>query len=112
MLKHHYIAFLLLLTGLGSFPETAQPALQRFEFAQNHMGTQFRIVLYAPDEATAKKASDAAFARIAELDAIMSDYKQESELMRLCKKAGGEPVPVSDDLWDVIVRSLEISRLT
>jgi thiamine biosynthesis lipoprotein len=112
MLKHHCIAFLLLLIGLGSFPETAQPALLRFEYTQNHMGTQFRIVLYAPDEATAKKASDAAFARIAELDAIMSDYKQESELMRLCKKAGGEPVPVSDDLLEVIAKSLEISRLT
>ena len=61
------------------------------------MGTKFRIVLYAADEATAKKASDAAFARIAELDGIMSDYKQASELMQLCKKAGGEPVPVSEE---------------
>src|SRR6185436_9579901 len=112
MLKHHCIAFLLLIAGLASFPESAQPAFRRFEFTQNHMGTQFRIVLYAPDEATAKKAADAAFARIAELDAIMSDYKQESELMRLCKKAGGEPVAVSEDLFDVIAKSLEISRLT
>ncbi|HYV34693.1 MAG TPA: FAD:protein FMN transferase [Gemmataceae bacterium] len=112
MLKHHCIGFLLLLVGLGSFPETGQPALQRFEFTQTHMGTRFRIVLYAPSEAIAKQASDAAFARIAELDAIMSDYKQESELMRLCKKAGGEPVAVSDDLFDVIAKSLEISRLT
>src|SRR5262249_39046856 len=74
--------------------------------------TQFRIVLYAPDEATAKKASDAAFARIAELDGIMSDYKPASELMQLCKKAGGDPVPVSDDLLAVLTRSLEIARLS
>src|SRR5579862_3625475 len=112
MLKHHYLAFLFLLTGLGSLPDFDQLQLQRFEFAQVHMGTQFRIVLYAPDEATAKKASDAAFARIAELDNIMSDYKPASELMQLCKKAGGDPVAVSEDLFSAIARALEISRLT
>ena len=35
------------------------------------MGTRFRIILYAADEATAKRASAAAFKRIAELDGIM-----------------------------------------
>jgi FAD:protein FMN transferase len=112
MIKHHCIAFLLLAAGLGSLRDLDPPELQRFEFTQVHMGTQFRIVLYAPDEATGKKASDAAFARIADLDDIMSDYKPASELMQLCKKAGGEPAAVSDDLFNVIARSLEISRLT
>ena len=110
MVKHHLIAFGLLLAGLISFPD--QPRLARFEFTQVHMGTEFRIVLYAPDEVTAKKASDAAFARIAQLDGIMSDYNQASELMKLCKKAGEAPVPVSDDLLAVLLRALEISRLT
>ena len=36
-------------------------------------------------------ASRAAFARIAALDAILSDYQPESELMRLCDQAGGAP---------------------
>jgi thiamine biosynthesis lipoprotein len=112
MLKHHMIAFALLLAGLTAMADQDPPKLQRFEFTQVHMGTQFRIVLYAADEATAKKAADAAFARIAELDGIMSDYKQTSELMQLCKKAGGDPVPVSEDLFAVIARALEISRLT
>ncbi len=112
MIKHHYLSFIFLLAGLGSFPDQTPPQLQRFEYSQVHMGTKFRIVLYAADEATAKKASDAAFARIAELDGIMSDYKESSELMELCKKAGGEPVPVSEDLFTVVSRALEISRLT
>jgi len=112
MLKHHCIAFVFLLAGLGSLRDLDPPELQRFEFTQVHMGTQFRIVLYAPDEATAKKASDAAFARIAALDHIMSDYQPASELMQLCRKAGGDPVPVSEDLFNAIARALEISRLT
>jgi FAD:protein FMN transferase len=112
MLKHHYFAFVFLLAGLGSLRDLDPPPLERFEFTQVHMGTQFRIVLYAADEAIAKKAADAAFARIAELDDIMSDYKPASELMQLCKKAGGDPVPVSEDLFNAIARALEISRLT
>jgi thiamine biosynthesis lipoprotein len=112
-MHHHFVtAFLFLVGGIALFPDAGGDKLERYEFEQVHMGTQFRIVLYAPDAATAKKASDAAFARIAELDGIMSDYKPASELMRLCKQAGGDPVPVSDDLLKVLTRSLEISRLT
>ena len=59
-----------------------QPAkLNRFEFSEPHMGTTFRIVLYAADEVAAKKAVKTAFARVAELNAIMSDYQPTSELM-------------------------------
>src|SRR5262249_4059054 len=49
---------------------------------------------------------------IAELDGIMSDYRPASELMRLCKKAGGAPVRVSEDLFAVLQRAQEISRLS
>ncbi len=74
------------------------------------MGTRFRIVLYAADEATAKKATGAAFARVAQLDQIMSDYKEDSELMRLCKQAGGGPVKVSDELYDILRRSQDLAQ--
>src|SRR5262249_41794121 len=79
-----------------------QQGLKRFVFTEPHMGTTFRIVLYAADEETARRAAKAAFARAAELDAILSDYRPNSELMQLCKKAGGEPVPVSEDLFKVL----------
>jgi thiamine biosynthesis lipoprotein len=42
----------------------------------------------------------------------MSDYQPTSELMRLCAKAGGEAVPVSPDLFDVLSRSQEIAKQT
>jgi FAD:protein FMN transferase len=77
------------------------------------MGTTFRIVLYAADAATAKKAADAVFARVAELDQCMSDYKPDSELMRLCaafKTKVGEPVAVSDDLFFVLSKAQELSK--
>jgi FAD:protein FMN transferase len=74
------------------------------------MGTRVKIVFYAANEETAKIASKAAFARIAELDGIMSDYRPTSELMQLCAKAGGEPVRVSEDLFTVLEKSVAVSR--
>jgi thiamine biosynthesis lipoprotein len=99
--------------GAAFFASTAGADLERFEFEAKHMGTTFRIVLYAPDKDTAKKAADAAFARVAELDQIMSDYKQTSELMQLCKKFAtevGEPVKVSDDLFTILTKAEETSK--
>jgi thiamine biosynthesis lipoprotein len=87
-----------------------EPKLTRYSYEQAHMGTKFKILLYAADEATAEKASNAAFARIAELDAIMSDYRRTSELMKLCAKSGGDPVKVSDDLWTVLERAQQVAK--
>lgn len=84
----------------------------RYEFESKHMGTTFRVVLYAVDEKAARTAAGAAFARVAELDGIMSDYKRDSELNRLCRAFGtavGEPVKVSDDLFAVLVKAREVS---
>jgi FAD:protein FMN transferase len=79
------------------------PTLQRFEFTETHMAVPFRIVLYATNEAHAKHASDAAFARIADLNGKLSDYDLDSELSKLSRTSGtGHFVPVSEDLWRVL----------
>src|SRR2546422_806112 len=88
------------------------PALQRFSFAERHMGTQFKILLYAADEAGAAKAAKATFARVERLDQVMSDYRSTSELMQLCKQAGGDPVKVSEELFFVLARAREVSGLS
>ena len=74
------------------------------------MGTRFQVILYAADEASANRAAKAAFGRIAELDGIMSDYRPTSELMRLCAKAGGDPVPVSADLFTVLAQAQDVAK--
>ncbi len=48
--------------------------LSRFEFEETHMASPFHLVLYSMDEATARRASRAAFDRIAALNAVLSDY--------------------------------------
>jgi thiamine biosynthesis lipoprotein len=76
------------------------------------MGTQFRILLYAPDAATASRAATAAFARITRLDDTMSDYNPGSELMSLSRRAGGPPVRISEDLFRVLAKSQELAQRT
>src|SRR5207248_9222853 len=95
---------------LGYGRARAEGPLTRYEFTEPHMGTRVRIVLYAPGAATAGRAAKAAFARVAELNGIMSDYLPSSELMRLCAKAGGPPVPVGPDLFAVLERAQEVAR--
>jgi thiamine biosynthesis lipoprotein len=97
----------LALSGVHS-----DSAPQRYEYAQAHMGTEFRVVFYAYDPEVAAKASVAAFERIARLDATMSDYARTSELNAVCRQAGGAPVPVSEDLFRVLARSHELSART
>src|SRR5262245_2781721 len=103
----------LVLACLSALPAASrEPELKRFSYDERHMGTLFRIIVYAPDEETARKASKEAFARVSALNAIMSDYLSTSELMRLCAKAGGEPVKVSGELFFVLARAQEVSRLS
>ncbi len=71
-----------------------------------------RIVLYSEDERTAKRAAQAAFGRMNDLDAVLSDYRCESELMRVCRASGGPPIRVSDDLFRILVQADEIATLS
>jgi thiamine biosynthesis lipoprotein len=100
--------WLLAPTLAGLAPEERpQPPerLSRFEFEETHMASPFKVILYSTDEGLARRASRAAYDRIAALNAILSDYDPESELARVGRAAGGEPVPASADLFDVLERS-------
>jgi thiamine biosynthesis lipoprotein len=107
MYKILLAAFLVSICG---FQAADERALKKYHFSEPHMGTTVSVTFYAEDEATAKKAAKATFARVVELDGIMSDYRPSSELMQLCKKAGGPPVPVSKELFTVLEFAQEISR--
>jgi len=98
------------LLVLQPVPPVVATALARHETSEPHMGTTFRLVLYASSAEQAVRASQAAFARVAELDAILSDYRADSELMALGRRAGGPPVLVGPDLLRVLSASQEWAR--
>ncbi len=102
------IVWLWALVALAGNPGQASGSggpLVRFEFEETHMASPFHLVLYSTDAAAARRASRAAFDRIAALNAVLSDYDPESELCRLSRGAGGPAVRVSADLFDVLQRS-------
>jgi thiamine biosynthesis lipoprotein len=109
-MKNNQFATLLALVLAAASCRAAEPALERFTFTEAHMGTRFKIIFYAPDKEAADRASKAAFERIHSLELTLSDYREDSELMKLCAKAGGDAVEVGEDLFFVLSRAQELSK--
>jgi thiamine biosynthesis lipoprotein len=99
------VALILLLVAC-----CAAAVPQRFEYSEVAMGGRARIVVYAQDRAMAERACRDAFARIAFLEDIMSDYRPTSEISRLCAEAGGPSVKVTPELFLIMQKSRELSR--
>ena len=103
-------ALVFLASSCSSTPGQKQ-TLDRFEYQRPEMGVPFRIVLYARNQSTADSAAEAAFERIKQLNAIMSDYDPESELSKLSHASGqGREIHVSDDLWLVLQRAQSLAQ--
>ena len=88
-------------------------ALEKFAFEKAEMGMPFRITLHARDEKAARAAAGAAFARVAALNRVFSDYEDDSELTLLSRSSGsGRAVKVSDELWTVLHRAQALAERT
>lgn len=74
------------------------------------MGVAVRITLYTETQEKAESAAKAAYARFADLEQVMSDYRPTSEIMQALAKAHQEPVPVSRDLYRVLRRALDVAE--
>ena len=86
--------------------------ITKYQYTQLHLGVQVRIVLFAEKEADAIAATTLAFAKIATLEDIFSNYRQDSELSRLSKAPTYEPSLVSDELFTVIDFAQSLSQET
>ena len=108
------LALLLgLVVGCAGNRPTAAPGLERFEFVRPEMGVPFRLVFYAGDASLAEKAAEAAFDRVARLNAVLSDYDPDSEMNRVCHETPvGIPAPVGPELWTMLARSRDIAALS
>jgi thiamine biosynthesis lipoprotein len=76
------------------------------------MGTAIRVELWAEVPEQAAAAIDAVMAEMRRIDAAMSPFKPDSELSRVNRDAAQRPVPVSRELFDLLARSIEFSRLS
>ncbi|WP_394994808.1 FAD:protein FMN transferase [Emticicia sp.] len=101
--------------GLFLFLCLSVSGQKRFEFSHPQMGTIFRMIIYATDSLLATSASQKSFTRLDELNLILSDYREDSEINRLCRTAGsgtGEYIKVSNDLWAIMQESVKAAKLS
>lgn len=76
------------------------------------MGTRIGVELWSEDAGRGEAAIDAVIAELRRIDAGMSTYKPDSELSRLNATAAAGPVRVSQELFDLLQRSIRFSELT
>jgi thiamine biosynthesis lipoprotein len=106
----------LLLINLFSSPITLADPVEkpseptRHTFASPHLGTVVRVIFYSiEDESSAKEQADGCFELVRKLDAVFSDYREDSELNVLCRNPIKEPHRVSKELFEVIAYAQEVS---
>ncbi|MDO6434659.1 FAD:protein FMN transferase [Flavitalea sp. BT771] len=88
-------------------------AQKKYVFQRPEMGSPFTITLYSTDSASAAAAAEAAFHKAEELNALLSDYIDSSEINRLSAASGQHRwIPVSPALFDILQRSMRAARLS
>lgn len=83
-----------------------------FKRALKLMGNRFELSVVAEDENWASECIDAGVAEIKRIEKLLTTFNEESETARVNRQAGIAPVPVCRETFDLIDRSLRISRLT
>jgi thiamine biosynthesis lipoprotein len=76
------------------------------------MGTDVTITVVAQSSHTGEAAIDAGMAELRRLDAMMSLYKDNSEITTVNFAAGKNPVRVSPEMIEVVERAATVSKLS
>ena len=94
---------------IAAAPEAKTPLVHKAKYI---MGTVYEIAVYDDQPLRASQAIDKAFAEIVRLDAVMSNFKPESDLSRLNRDAHYHAEKVPADLYRVIEESVRYSQVS
>ena len=76
------------------------------------MGSRFDISVVDQSKESANEYIDIAISEISRIENIISSWNPSSQTSLINKNAGVKPIKVDDELFDLIERSLVISKLT
>jgi thiamine biosynthesis lipoprotein len=96
----------------GPVPAAVAASGRWFNRDEAIMGTAIHVELWGNDARAAERAIDAVMAEMHRIDRLMSPYKEDSELSRINRDAGRKPVAIGAELFTLIERSLQFSRLS
>lgn len=94
------------LRGSDAPAETPNAATREYRYL---MGTSILVEAFGGEEAARRLAIDEAFAAMAEVDRLMSNYRDDSELARINRMAGREAVTVSDPMLSILQAAQRVS---
>lgn len=80
--------------------------------ARSKMGTSVEVQFWLEDAEEGARLLEAAMAEFDRIEAGMSTYSADSEITRVNADAAFGPMAISEDLYEVVARSLEVSRLS
>jgi thiamine biosynthesis lipoprotein len=113
--KHWLIAFVTVAVLLLVAAYSIVTAAAKTEVDSGHrlvMGTFARVVVVAKNTNTAETCIRAAFEEIENVDRLMSDYKEKSEISKINRLAADKPVKASEPTYEVLKKSIAFSKLT
>ncbi|EJL70602.1 FAD:protein FMN transferase [Chryseobacterium populi] len=86
--------------------------LREFKRPQKLMGNAFEITAVSDDKNSANQHIDAAIDEIRRIEKLLTTFSEESQTNLINRNAGIKPVKVDWEIFDLIERSLTISRIT
>ena len=93
-------------------PVARAPQAGWFKREEAIMGTAVTAELWADDALSGQAALDAVMAEMHRIDRAMSPHKADSELSRINRLAGTEPVRLSTEMFGLIERALGFSAVS
>src|SRR5918995_483101 len=90
---------LLLATGPVRIPSAPPVTVERSAYL---MGTMLRVAVAVPDRAAGIAAIDSAFEAVRRTDALLSTWRDDSELARLNRAPVGMPIVLSAELYRLL----------
>ncbi len=99
--------------GLVCLCLLASPALADWHSASaDKMGTRMDVQLWHEDPAVAQRLLDAAMAEFDRIEDAMSTYRESSEISVVNRDAAARAVVVSQELFELVARAVELGEQT
>lgn len=92
--------------------DTATGQQRIFHLQQERMGSLFVYTIESADSLAARAALLAADEEVARIEALISSWQSTSETSEINRQAGRQPVSVSAELYQLLLRATKVAELT
>ena len=103
---------LILISILGQGPLAAPPPLVHHRAQRFTTEVDLTTLFGRPDAATVDAAFAQVLAELDRIDALVSEWRPDTVVSRINREAGGAPVAVPEELFDLLQRARGLAELT